>query len=342
MAKIDESKFIDTNRIRSYKAIFNFINTCRNKGKTWGFAKVAFCQFKKHGKTTLWIRRFSDEIEKTKGKIFKKKLKKELGLNSKNFKWVGSTAYYKRKNEFEPFLFLCTLSRAKSVRSGDEGATEFVIFDEYTTTPAKYALYRGNEAEDFIDMVYSMKREHAVTAFLLGNKESAINPYFRYFGIPAMPTTFEGIRTYNDGTILCYYSNTIPDEIAKTDFNKRFMTAIKNTPYAKYLSEGAIKGTSNRIEKKPRGAKFLCQFDFIGGFSLFQSKNKIYVVAGVDKTKLVYVETPKTYAKQLVIAPCDKVLFKELLEAYKYGLFYFDTPAAEELFLPLKRIFAIK
>ena len=257
MAKIDESKFIDTNRIRSYKAIFNFINTCRNKGKTWGFAKVAFCQFKKHGKTTLWIRRFSDEIEKTKGKIFKKKLKKELGLNSKNFKWVGSTAYYKRKNEFEPFLFLMTLSRAKSARSADEGATEFVIFDEYTTTPAKYALYRGNEAEDFIDMVYSMKREHAVTAFLLGNKESAINPYFRYFGIPAMPSSFEGIRTYNDGTILCYYSNTIPDEIAKTDFNKRFMTAIKNTPYAKYLNDGAIKGTSNRIEKKPRGAKYL-------------------------------------------------------------------------------------
>lgn len=342
MAKIDESKFIDTNRIRSYKAIFNFINTCRNKGKTWGFAKIAFCQFKKHGKSTMWIRRFSDEVEKTKGKLFKPDLKKELGLNNNNFKWVGYTAYYKRRGNFEPFLYLTTLPRAKSARSSDDGRTKIVVFDEYTTTPAKYALYRGNEVVDFLDIVDSMRREHEITVFLLGNKESALNPYYRYFGIPSMPIKFEGIRTYNEGTILCYYSNRVPDKIAKTDFNTRYMKALKNTPHAKYLTEGAIKGTSERIEKKPKGAKFLCQFDFIGGFSLFQSKNKIYVVAGVDKTKLVYVETPKTYAKQLVIAPCDKVLFKELLEAYKYGLFYFDTPAAEELFLPLKRIFAIK
>lgn len=342
MAKINEKTYINTLIIRSYKAIFNFINTVRNKGKTWIFAKTAFKQFKKHGKTTMWIRRFSNEIKKTKGKLFKPKLMKELGLNANNFKWVGTTAYYKRRRVFEPFLYLLTLSQAKAARSSDDGKTEMVIFDEYTTTPAKYALYRGNEVEDFLDIVDSMRREHKVTVYLLGNKESAINPYYRYFGIPAMPDTFEGIRTYNDGTILCYYSNTVPEEIAGTDFNSRFMRAIKNTPHARYLTEGQTKGVSNRIAKKPNGAKYLCQFDIIGGFSLFSHKNIIYVVQGVDKSKLVYVETPKSYAKQLVIAPCDKVLFKELIEAYKYGLFYFDSPTAEELFNPLKRIFAIK
>ena len=62
MAKINEKTYINTLVIRSFKAIFNFINTCRNKGKTWIFAKTALKQFKKHGKTTMWIRRFSNEI----------------------------------------------------------------------------------------------------------------------------------------------------------------------------------------------------------------------------------------------------------------------------------------
>lgn len=341
--KIDEHKFINTIAIRSYKAIFNFINTVRNKGKTWGFALIAFKQFKKHGKSTMWIRRFSNEIKKTKGKLFKPKLMKYLGLNESNFKWNGYTAYYKRKDKFEPFLYLLTLSQAKSARSSDEGNERFVIFDEYTTTPAKYALYRGNEVEDFVDIVDSMRREHEITVFLLGNRESALNPYYRYFGIPFADENFEGIRTYNEGTILCYYSKTVPDEIAKTDFSTRYLKALKNTPHINYLMNGATKGKSTRIEPKPtKGCHLVAQFDFIGGFSLYSCKNKIYVCVGIDKTKLVFVDSPKNYNRQSVVASCDKIIFKEVIQAYKYGLIYFSEPAAEELFLPFKRIFQLK
>lgn len=339
---IDEHTFLNALRICSFKAIFNFINTCRNKGKTWIFCRIAFTRFKKHGKTTLWIRRYKDELKKTKGKLFKPKLLKQLGLNESNFKWVGFTAYYKRKDTFEPFLYLLSLSQAKAARSSDDGRTRLIVFDEYTTTPAKYALYRGNEVEDFLDIVDSMRREHEIQVFLLGNKESAINPYFRYFGIKPMPENFEGIRTYNDGTILCYYSNTVPDEIAKTDFSSRYNKALKNTPHLRYLNNGETKGKSNRVEKCPKKNKLVCQFDFIGGFSIYACNNKLYVCCGLDKSKLVYVNTPKSYAKQISLASSDKVMFSDIVTAYKYGLMFFDTQAAEELFLPVKALFQLK
>ena len=75
---------------------------------------------------------------------------------------------------------------------------------------------------------------------------------------------------------------------------------------------------------------------------MYACNNKLYVCCGLDKSKLVYVNTPKHYAKQISLASSDKVMFSDIVSAYKYGLMFFDTQAAEELFLPLKALFQLK
>ena len=49
--------------VTSRDAIFTFINTNRNFGKTWLFKKRAFKRALKRGRKTIWVRRFKKEVK---------------------------------------------------------------------------------------------------------------------------------------------------------------------------------------------------------------------------------------------------------------------------------------
>ena len=57
-------------KIQSYNSVFNFINSNRNFGKTWSFKKRAFIRGIKHGKRTIWIRRFQNEVKEAKNTFY--------------------------------------------------------------------------------------------------------------------------------------------------------------------------------------------------------------------------------------------------------------------------------
>ena len=148
-------------KILSHNAIFNFVNTNRNFGKTWTFKYRAVKRALKKGKKTIWVRRFKKEVKECIKTMFKSKdLQKFCNLipydkekKTGNFKQEGNTFYILRKNKWIDFLKIYALSDSNAIRSTDDIDVDTIVFDEYTTTPAKYALYRGNEAEDFIDMI---------------------------------------------------------------------------------------------------------------------------------------------------------------------------------------------
>lgn len=326
--------------IRSYNAIWNFINTIRSKGKTWSFCLLALRQAQKHGKKTLFIRRFKAEAKEARGKLFNEKFRKTYGLTEENFKWLGYTAYVKVNKKWTECAQLVYLSQANSIRGARDSNTYFIVFDEYTTTPERYKRYHGNEVEDLIDIVVSKKGEHEIKVFFLGNKESAINPYFAYFGIPNEKEKYEGIHSYNYGTVAVEYSNTEPEEISADKFNQRFLASLKNTRYGNYL-KGATKRAIS-CEKLPQAAKLAYQFDFIGGVSVYQYDGRLYVKQGVNKDIFIFVNTPKKYRRQRVLQPRDSGLLTPLIEAYKMGYLAYTSDIAGELFTPILSLFNLK
>ena len=172
----------------SRNGVFTFIDITRNVGKTWGFKKRQFLRGQKKGKKTLWVRRFDNEANKCAESFFtNRKLASFCGVSlwnkdnpSGNVKQVGRNFYVRRKNEWYLFLKIIHLGEVGALRGFDDVDLDTIIFDEYTTTPAKLRQYRGNEVNDFLDIFISVKREHRVRCFFLGNKEVALNPYFAY------------------------------------------------------------------------------------------------------------------------------------------------------------------
>ena len=175
-------------KLLSHNSIYNFVLSNRNYGKTWAYKRRAFRRALKHGKKTLWLRMFEKEVKEATSTFYSSKdLQAYCGISvydkqsnpNGNFKQCGKTFYYRTspKGKWHWFLKLCKLNDADAVRSADDVDMDTIVFDEFTKTPNKYKLYRGNIVTDFIDIFFSSKREHQVRCIFLGNKESINNPF---------------------------------------------------------------------------------------------------------------------------------------------------------------------
>ena len=78
-------------KMLSHNAIYNFVNTNRNFGKTWTFKYRAVKRALKKGKKTIWIRRFKKEAKECY-----KKLEEQFILNDEyvSFEKEYSCAYF--------------------------------------------------------------------------------------------------------------------------------------------------------------------------------------------------------------------------------------------------------
>ena len=70
--------FFDNREAKSYNAIYNFIDTERNDGKTWSFKIAGVINFIKHHKKTIWNRTFVSEKKETKKKFLSRKIIKKI------------------------------------------------------------------------------------------------------------------------------------------------------------------------------------------------------------------------------------------------------------------------
>lgn len=244
-------------------AIFYFIDSVRNVGKSWSIARRTWRRAYKKGKKTIIVRLFKKEaniasdqmfssadiIEYCNGlQLYDKKTKKG------NFKKRGNTCYIKRNGRFEWFLKTVSLSEFKNMRSADDVNCDTIIFDEYTTTPRKYRQYHGNIAEDFLDLLVTIARQHYVRAIFCGNKEAIYNPFYAYLGLPPLPEDFEGIRYYKNKSIVRQQWNKNCGN--PNAFKKQLSNALKGTPYGEYLFNAKIRTqAANKYFQVPEPAR---------------------------------------------------------------------------------------
>lgn len=242
----------------TYNAIFNFILGGRNIGKTWGFKRRTFKRALKKGKKTIWVRRTKQEANECAISFYESKdLQEYCGIKlydkvsnpNGNVKINGRRIFIKRDNRWIWFIRIIALSEWKVLRSADDVDCDTIIFDEFTTTPEKYALYRGNEAQDFIDLFISIMRKHEVKCFLLGNKESVSNPIMKYFKIPVIPLKWQGIKLFKNNTIAVQQIN---DEVKTgSAYEERVKLLLDGTQYGEYLTKAQYKNQPKIVLKKP-------------------------------------------------------------------------------------------
>lgn len=321
--------------ILSYNAIFNFIITNRNFGKTWSFKKRAWRRAIKKGKKTIWLRIFAKEKKEAIKTMFASSdLQKYCGIvpyntqtKQGNFKQDGNTFYYKdKKGVWRWFLKVYAVSDANAIRSADDVDVDTIVFDEFTTTPSKLKHYRGDIVNDFIDIFYSAKREHNVRCFFLGNKENVLNPFMSYFGIKQPPYTWQGIKTYRNGSIAYQQINNLPKTL--NDYDKKCKDLLEGTKYGEYLYQGKYKGQNSlKTRKYPTECDTYIQM-CINGYLLKIGvlNGYFYVCNKCDTTQTIYtIEQMNKYKRERLLVKRQKQLFSALINAISDGRVYYNS-----------------
>ena len=332
-------------RVLSHNAIFNFVQSNRNYGKTWTFKRRAFRRAMKHGKKTIWLRLFKKELKEALATFFSSSdLRKYCGVelfnrktNKGNVKQEGNTLFYRKneKSRWEWFIKVFTLSDPDAVRSADDVKVDTIVFDEYTKTHEKYMRYRGSIPDNFLDILYSSKREHEVRCIFLGNKEGYNNPFFTYFGITPPRVDWEGIRTYRKGSIALQQINNEPCE--EGDYNKKLKAALQGTAYGNYIYNNDYKAaTGLKPRKTPPAASLYVQLiiksypikiSFLDGF--------YYVNRRIDRTKAIYCDLlPHTYRKERLLVKRQRPFFRGFEDALARNAVFYDDELTHEAMQP--------
>ena len=342
------TKHFHAQKVLSYGAIYNFIESNRNYGKTWGFNRRAKRRAEKRGKKTIWVRRYTKEAKEACDAFFNSKdLLKFCGLEwydkdtkKGNLKQKGRKFYIKRGKRWEWFIHIIALCEAKNVRSVDDVDVDTIVFDEYTTTPEKYKFYRGNEVEDFIDTFFSTKREHVVRCYFLGNKESHVNPYFNYFQIPELPDTWEGIKTFRNGSIALQRinnkQNKTNDKNGQNEkYDKQLIDLFKNTKYGDYIYKSKTKTTHNiKIGKAVNGSYYTQLFIDGQYLTINIASGNYYVKRGYNKSLPTYCLQDVNIKNHFILTKRLRKYFIALENAFIDGRIYYTSQAVYEYITP--------
>lgn len=335
-------------KLMSYNAIFNFVDGARNIGKSTGFKIRSIRRAYKKGKATYWLRRYDDEVKQTCDKF----------LNAKLLKLLNMTVYHKKdnpdgtikregrkiyvKNRAGKWViavqFIC-LSDAAKYRSADDDAFDSLVFDEYTTTAARYAYYRGDEVQDFIDLYISLKRENKLICYFLGNKETTLNPYKRFFNMHPLPLTWQGIKRYRRGSIIVQQVNDVLN--ADIAYNEKLREALTGTRYLSYLLEGSTKNArqATYTEINYTTARLYGQFNKGGqAVSIYIQNGKMIVTDKINTAYNVFTDlNEQIYTKQKSLVNKHRAELYALENAVIDNRIAYTSASAYELAQPLLR-----
>lgn len=337
---LDNKGFADFIEIFSHNALFNFVDSVRNTGKTTKAKIVALKRFLKKGKKTIWVRTFENDVKQSKKDFYNKKIIKMLNDDGYNVALNQITVdgsyivFTDEKGHKNWFVKLVYLANAQSLKGNEIVDADFIVYDEYRTKSNRIARYIGNQTKDFIDILVTIARDHEVKCLFLGNKECFNNPFYDYLKIKPPKEDFEGIKKYKHGSILICQINTVPSSIAQNETNTKLKYALEGTPSLGYLFNGKTEGIDyTQIKKPPKTLIYYCGFNIKNSvFGLqFDTIGNAYFTDKIDKLQHVYSDCQNNsykYCERLLKG--DKKHFKLLIKAIKNNCVWFESVGTAE------------
>ena len=322
--------------IDSYNAPFNYIETLRDRGKTYAKLHRTCRRFLERGEGAIFLRRLEEEAKGDAQQILRSEKTRacisSAGIDPDTLRVNAGRVEMKRGKVWCPFIRIGHLSGAGKFRGSDDSRETRIYLDEGACPVGRRSAYRGNEVEDFLDIVKSCRRDDSpIKAYILANKEAYISPYLSYMGIPQIPPGWSGIRVYKGGG-WAVQSDLTPPPHRGTDDSEKFKAALAGTAYGAYLAgESARAAADVRIAKTPTGARHYMQADFGEPLTASVYRGAVYFRRGIDRTRgiLVPAVTAK-YKNARVYSTRYRRDFSVLITAKKLNAIYSaDLPTAE-------------
>ena len=255
MKEIDNSIFLNFDKILSYGSFITFVLGERGVGKSYSAKKYIINHYKKTGKQTVYLRRYNKELQEALMKksipIFFDQIKDEFPndklSNSKEL------LYYNK----EVCGYAVALSTSNILKSSTFEKVDTIIYDEFIIDKGTYH-YLQNEVTAFFEIIETIFRLRNGRVLLLGNAISITNPYFIELDL-SLPynSEYKIFKKDDKGNPLLtvYYGKNLKYREAKK--LTRFGQLIDGTKYGKYAIDNEfLRDSKAFLGKKSKDAKF--------------------------------------------------------------------------------------
>ena len=238
MTEIDNSIFLDFNKILSYGSFLTFCCAERGVGKSYGAKKFIVNHYKKTGKQTVYVRRYNKELNESLMKkgtpIFFNQIKDEFPDNKLS---NNKELLYCDK---EICGFAVALSTANILKSSTFENVDTIIYDEFIIDKGCYH-YLQNEVTQMFELIETVFRLRNGRVLFLGNAISITNPYFTELNLNIPYNSEYKIFKKDDKgnpLITVYYGKNLKYREAKK--STRFGQLISDTQYGKYAIDNEL------------------------------------------------------------------------------------------------------
>ncbi len=313
----------DPNKTLTHNALFNYIIGNRSCGKSYGLKKRVIKDFKNKGHKFIYLRRYKDELDKSKEKYFD-----DIILNNEfpnDVITYENDCYYLND---QLFGYAMALTKAKDYKSSAFPDVWKIIFEEFIIEENGYTHYLKNEVEVFLGFYMSIDRYRGVIVFFLGNNFTMFNPHTIYWKLD-LPYNSNIVKRKNGMVLLEMVNDS--DFIAEK-MNTPFGKLVEGTSFADYAIQNKSRIDSDTfVMKKTEKCNYYFTFKFNGdlyGVWIDYSIGKFFVSNDVDPFfKMIYCITLDDHnPNTLLLKSINKsVYFKEFIEGYKDGNVYFES-----------------
>lgn len=315
------SEWYDPNKTLTHNALFNFIIGNRSSGKSYGLKKRVVKNFKDKGQQFIYLRRYKDELDKSKDSYFD-----DIIYNNEfpDDKITFENDCYFLNGHLMGYAM--ALTKAKDYKSSSFPAVWLVIYEEFIIEENGFSRYLKNEVETFLGFYMSIDRYRGCKVFFLGNNYSMFNPYTLYWKLQTPYNS--NITKAKGGKILLEMVKAKADERMETDFGQ----IVEGTPFADYAIQNISRIDNDTfVMKKSEKCSYYFTFkysDELYGVWVDYTIGKFFVSKDVDPCfKIIYSitlddHTPNT----LLLKSVNKsIFFKTFIENYKSGNVYFEN-----------------
>lgn len=331
-----DDPYINFSNILSYNCAINFLDTPRERGKTWGIQIRALKHAIRTGHSTILVRRTRKSTNAAKAKVFNPKICHFLGISPDDIIRQGDMIFYKQGDKKRiPILEFYALTERERARSSDSGVADLFCIDEANIPPAEMSYFRGDPVENALDIWQSVRRGGHMPMLIFGNRESVINPFQSYFGIQPLPIDFNGIKRFRQKSILVAQSTKKTSN--RSDFSDSVDMALRGTRYQSFADSNHPRGVDEVHIRRTKPAKsvYYCTFYIREKWaSAWRYDGGLWIGDDAMDTRCIYVinSTPPEGRKVEILKKLDD-RFRYMKKSHVSNSIFFKNHTLQELFL---------
>lgn len=337
---IKKNHYYDTNVIKSYNAVYNFIVGGRGIGKTYGFKYGAIKDYFKHGREFIVLRRYSTELG-TRHSFFDDVHTRFPKYDFRVLGMYGQIAHIStredRKREWTTICYFVALSVAQQKKGTAYPNVHTIIFDEFIIEKGNL-VYLKDEFTAFNNFYSTVDRYNdRVRAYFLANSVSIMNPYFDSLEI--RPEEGREFITKSDGFAVAHFPDN--SEFSAAVYETRFGKFIKNTEYAEYAVENKFDDNHDMLLAiKDTRAQYMFTLETrTATFSVWHSirANRYFVQRRRPQNEIVYTLDATNMSEEKTLLMRSDTISSMLRTGFRQGRVLFDTQTTRNAFIEVFR-----